>query len=992
MARRRLLDEVGDVHALAAARIAFGILLLLQTWEMASELLGEGYFGDHFHEPFVPEAWVPSERTYVLLLCLQAVGAVLVVVGHFARPAMAFCAAAMTYAMLCDRLHYHHNRWALACYVFLLSMSPCDRAYALGARRDDAVGPLWAMQLARVQVSIVYMASGGSKLLDRDWRSGAVLLDRMIRYGSDAIEHGVPRAMVEFFQQPAVASALAKSAISIELFLAFALQSRRLRLLALFVGIVFHVTIELTSAVELFGLTTMAAYLLFATPEARTRSLRYDPTRRKAVALAWTVRVLDWLARFRVEPWQPDTVAASHSVVVTDREGHAHTGFAAAEATMRALPLLFPLWAILQLVPRTMNRKLGSHLPVLLVLSGSVVSQARAQTPTSQAFGYSPYERETIAMVAKKRHAEIDPAPEGKIIESIETDRLDVFEPRDFLPRVLLFVNVFHATTRDRVIRREILQRTGDRFDKLAMDETARNLRLLPQLSLVLVVPLRGSAPDRVRVLIVTKDVWSLRLQWDIQLTNGGLQELVLQPAETNLLGEQHTLGANFLYQPLSTALGGYYVIPRFEGTHITVAASANAVFSNVNGAPEGSFGAISAGQQLWNTHAKWAWAAGAAWRDEITRIYSNAALAHYHSGAVPEQSAIGYVYNPPSYAPNGTPWPPTGVIPYEYRSSLSQASVAVARSFGWAFKNDFTLSLEATHNQFRPFDLSLYDPAAAADFQKNAMPVSDDRAFPALEWRSYTTSFLRVLDMETYGLQEDVRLGHFVDVKVYPNLLGYAGAPSAKGFVGVYAEAGYTVPIRDGVLRLDVQTTTETGQLTPGGPTQVIQGVVDATSYFASPRTPIGRIVFSARLLDRYANYLNSLTYLGADTRLRGYPSSYFFGQDLVAANLEYRSRPLEIWKVQLGGIVFWDSGEAFKDWSNFHPVHDIGFGLRALFPTFDRIVFRADVGFPISSAPLPAGVGPVTFFVTFGQAFPFPALGLPSSSVGSLVSTVSR
>ena len=111
-----------------------------------------------------------------------------------------------------------------------------------------------------------------------------------------------------------------------------------------------------------------------------------------------------------------------------------------------------------------------------------------------------------------------------------------------------------------------------------------------------------------------------------------------------------------------------------------------------------------------------------------------------------------------------------------------------------------------------------------------------------------------------------------------------------------------------------------------------------------------------------------------------------------MVAANLEYRTRPLEILKVQLGGVAFYDAGEAFDGWANFHPVHDVGFGFRALFPTFDRIVFRADVGFPISASPLPAGVGPATFFVTFGQAFPLPSLGLPSTNVGALTSSVTR
>lgn len=557
---------------------------------------------------------------------------------------------------------------------------------------------------------------------------------------------------------------------------------------------------------------------------------------------------------------------------------------------------------------------------------------------------------------------------------------------------MFLFVNVFHATSRDHVIRREVLQHQGDRYSALLMDETARNLRNYPELSLVLVVALRGSTPGSVRVVVVTKDVWSLRLQWNVQLTNGGLQELVLQPAETNLAGLNHTLGANFLYQPLSTALGGYYYVPRLNGTHVALSASANAILSNVNGAPEGSFGGVSAGQPLWSTQTKWAWAANVAWRDEITRVYSNAALAAYASSQVPSRNGIGYVPQPSlgcSRSPpspscgQGAVWPPTANIPWEYRTTIAQSSVAVARSFGWALKNDFTLSLNASHSVFRTDNLSLYDPSAVNDFVTNYVPVSDDRAYPALEWRSYTTNFLRVIDMETFALQEDVRLGHFFDVQVYPvtSALG-----SSKNFLGIYAEAGYTLPIRDGVLRLDVQTTTETtGQ-------NVLQGVIDATSYFASPRTPIGRVVFSARIVDRYADYLNTVSYLGADTRLRGYPSSYFAGKDLVAANLEYRSRPFEIWKVQLGGVAFYDAGEAFTGFTNFQPVQDVGFGLRALFPTFNRIVFRADVGFPVSGSPLPPGVGPVTFFVTFSQAFPFPSLGLQSTNVGSLTSNVTR
>ena len=975
MKRGWLDGRIGDCHALAAARIAFGVLLLLQTREMAIEQLDEGYFASHFHLPFIPERFVPNVHTYTMLLAAQAVCAVLVIVGHVARPALLFSGGAIAYEMLCDRLHFHHNRWALACYAILLSMTPCDHARALGASTDPprATGDLWAVRLAQLQVSIIYVASASAKLFDRDWRSGHVLLGRFVRYGHEAVASGVPEGVVAFFQQEAVASVLAKGAIATELFLAFALLSTRYRIAAIFVGLCFHAAIELSSRVELFSFTTFAAYLLFATPDARARSLRYDPSRRGAVVLAWCVRALDWLARFDVRPWDPDGIAKGRSFVVTDRDGKPRTGARGSVALLRGLPLGFPIWCVV----RVIVPKLAVALVALLVLRPAV---ARAdEKPATESFGYSPYERETIEMVRKKLGGAIDPKPEGKIIESIATERLEVFERRDFLPKPFLFVNALHATSRDRVIRREILQRRGERYSRLAMEESARNLRALPQLSLVLVVAMRGKDDQHVRVVVITKDVWSLRLQWDLQLTNGGLQELVLQPAETNLAGLHDTLGANFIYQPLSTGLGAYYIVPRLGDLHLTFATSANVILSNKTGNPEGSFGSVGAARPLWNTHEKWGWSSNFAWRDELTRIYSNAALAQVRS-PMTAQNPFGLVYRP-----DLGDWPENTVIPYEFRSTLAQGAVAVARSFGWAAKNDFTLSLEASHRQFRTDDLSSYDPAAAADFVKRFVPVSDDRAYPALEWRSYRNDFLRVTDLETFGLQEDVRLGYWLDVKVYPvtRALG-----SSRDFFGLYAEAGYTLPIRDGVLRLDVQTTTETAFDGSG----VIQGDVDATSYFASPRTPIGRLVFSARLLNRYANYLNVLSYLGADTRLRGYPSSYFAGKDLVAANLEYRSRPLDIWKVQIGGVAFYDAGEAFDGWANFQPVHDVGFGLRALFPTFDRIVFRADVGFPISASPLPAGVGPVTFFVTFSQAFPFPSLGPASANVGSLVSTATR
>ncbi len=599
-------------------------------------------------------------------------------------------------------------------------------------------------------------------------------------------------------------------------------------------------------------------------------------------------------------------------------------------------------------------------LPLILALGAPAAAAGPADpsAPVSETFGYSPYETETIAMVLERLHARAEPAPDGKIIEGIDVVRLEVFEHRDPVP---YFLNAFHATSKEWVIRREVLQDVGDKYDQLLVDETARNLRSLPQLSLVLTVAVKGSSPGKVRLVVITKDVWSLRLQWDIILTNGGLERLVLQPAETNLLGIHHTLGANFLYQPLSTSLGAYYVVPRFGRSRVEATASGNVVVDNTTGSPEGSFGGATVAQPLWSTRTPWAWSATAQWRNEITRRYSEAALATYDSPLTPQKDGI----------------------PYEYHSDLALAEASVTRSFGWKYKNDFVLSFQALHRSYSTLDLSGFDPAAVAQFRATRVPMNDDRVGPALQWRTYTNDFARVLDLETLGLQEDVRLGHYLGVKVYPVSQNLG---STRTFLGVFAEAGYTAAIKDGIFRVDVQNTTEANT------TDVLQGVFDAETYFATPRFGIGRLIWAGRFIDRYADYLNQVSYVGANSVLRGYPSNFFVGKNVVASNLEYRSRPLEILKVQVGGVLFYDAASAFDDWSQVVPRHAVGFGVRALLPQFDRIVFRADLGFPISASPLPAGVGPVTFYVTFAQALEAPQFGPPSSSIGALLGSTSR
>ena len=269
---QRWRDEVGDITVLGAVRVVLGVLLFTNALRAKGEL-DRGYFGVAFHWPILPGSLVPSHGVYAALVLLQLVLAVLVVVGLRARDALLASALLGTYILLCDRLQYHHNRWALLCYAGLLAFAPCDRSFRVHAVAGSRVGPLWAARLAQLQVSIIYLASGGSKLLDSDWRSGRVLLERFHLYAQAAEETDVVARLVERVSHPPIAGALAVLAIATELFLAVGLWPRRTRVFALCLGVCFHLAIEATSRVEGFTWLTLAVYALFLTPDMRAWKL-----------------------------------------------------------------------------------------------------------------------------------------------------------------------------------------------------------------------------------------------------------------------------------------------------------------------------------------------------------------------------------------------------------------------------------------------------------------------------------------------------------------------------------------------------------------------------------------------------------------------------------------------------------------------------------------------------------------------------------------------
>jgi hypothetical protein len=533
-----------------------------------------------------------------------------------------------------------------------------------------------------------------------------------------------------------------------------------------------------------------------------------------------------------------------------------------------------------------------------------------------------------------------DEAPDGKRIESVDVARLSVFDDDDPVPDLF---NIFHAQTREHAIRRELLFRPGERYDAERVQETLRNLQSLPQFGVVVIVALHGSEPDRVRVVVIVRDVWSLRLNYQFQGTSNGLNFLFVNLSEDNLAGTRTRVGSLFTLQPDRYSLGGLVVHPRVAGSKVDVYALGR-VFVNLDtGKAEGSQATLSVYRSLISLADKWAFLAGAGWTIEQTRIYSDRQLVISKEG-----------------------------VPLSYHTSVVRGGGEVTRSFGQRQKFDLTFGTELVRRAYdatRAPDVSLETYEA---FVRHELPVSDTRLSPFVMLEHKTSRFLATRDVETLSLQESFSLGQMAALRVYPALRGLG---SSRDLLGTVAWLGYTLPWDNGLVRAVGNSSIEqadSGRSQASG--QVALRVV-------SPRLGFARLVADSALVSTYRNYLNRKLVLGGDSRPRGYVSAIFRGASGFATTLELRTFAINILSARIGAVAFYDVGGTGDSVKEITLHQSVGAGLRILFPQVNRQCFRVDWAAPLTAGrgrtpdrPLPGGV-----FFTFGQAFDFPKVKLP-------------
>ena len=342
-----VFDRPASLRSLALLRIVLGPVTVVHLWRFLVDTVGGTTYTDHFHTPwwgFAPE--VPGV-VQAAVVWTGAAAAVALTLGWHTRlvaPLTWLCVAGNLFL---SQHHFRHNRAFLLLLFGAVALADSGRVLSLDARRrrartgaqpgdaGDDLGTVWPLWLLRVLAASVYLASGFSKLIDPDWSGGLVLWDRAVRHQHlvhDRVPGPIADAVVDLVTARWVHAITSPIAVAMELFIGIGLWFGRTRLLAVWVAIVFHLSIELSASVEVFSLAAIAALVIWVTPSTRDRVA--------VVPDATWVRRLDWLARFEVHerPGAP--------VSVTDRDGSVHTGGTARWLLWSRLPLVFPVVAV----------------------------------------------------------------------------------------------------------------------------------------------------------------------------------------------------------------------------------------------------------------------------------------------------------------------------------------------------------------------------------------------------------------------------------------------------------------------------------------------------------------------------------------------------------------------------------------------------------------------------------------------------------------------
>ena len=384
---------------------------------------------------------------------------------------------------------------------------------------------------------------------------------------------------------------------------------------------------------------------------------------------------------------------------------------------------------------------------------------------------FGKLERQSIARAITARGLEVDPQPWGKQIGKVRVYNENVFAEDNWLE----FFNFIHFTTREKAIRDELTIHAGEMWDDARVAESARRLHDPLYSSVVALLPVTSAEPGKVDLLVVTRDIWSLRFNTQYTFQQGSLTNLSMSISENNFLGHRNVVSAALLLDQGSLAFGPLFIDKNFLGTHLDLRARVDRIITRQSldvidndgvatptGDPkgfedgggyrkEGSDATFSLSLPLWSLASKWGWGTSFSYRNAIARSYLGTGIRAYDDPDTPGAETLAR----------------------EFRYKTLSVNANGVRQWGSALKQQLSIGYTVSDQEPSLLPSFPMDPMLRADFIRDVFPRDETISQAYVEYSFFTPRYRTMRNISTYELAEDVRLGPSLDVSVAEALSG---------------------------------------------------------------------------------------------------------------------------------------------------------------------------------------------------------------------------
>jgi hypothetical protein len=547
---------------------------------------------------------------------------------------------------------------------------------------------------------------------------------------------------------------------------------------------------------------------------------------------------------------------------------------------------------------------------------------------------FSALEQRAVDRALAAEHLEIDHAPQGKKIGRLYFAQFKVFGPGDGFLR---WFNYFHITTKASAVARELVFDAGDPWVQSKVDESARRLRDPLSTSLVAIVPIVSPRAGEVDAMVVTRDVWSVRLNSNYAIQDQQLTLLSFSLSENNLLGRRKLLAAAFRMDQATYFAGPVYIDHNFLGRHLQFVERAGPIFNRDSLALEGSESSLSFGLPLWSLASKWGATVDWTHHFAIDRSFQGTGLRTYDDPATPIDDHV----------------------PYEYKQHRLSLTLTGLRGWGDQIAQRMSAGYQLVVQRPQLLPDFPDDAQLRSDFTRDVLPRSERTSALFVGYSMFESRYRNFQNVSTFELAEDTRMGAAVDVTA---ALGLGILGSESNFLRLNGTVSYTAGmLGDGLWRITTsgQTRLERGH--------AIDNVVSADLRFVSPRLGPVRVLTEGTLSGIYRDTQNQFYTVGGDNGLRGYPIGEFSGDRRALWQTEVRTRPIGILFTRWGAVAFHELAGAAQSFRSMTIYQDVGAGVRFLIPQLESDLFRFDLSLALSGP----FAGKLRFTAGYQQSF---------------------